>query len=744
MKGSSFFAEWKLIISNRKILIPIVAVAFVPVLYAGMFLWAFLNPYDHMSDLPVAIVNQDQGAEFGEKKLQLGKDLVKNLTDTDTFKFSTVSKEAGYQGLEEQDYYILVEIPKDFSKNATTLLADQPEKLEIKYVPNEGANFLSSQIGETAMKEIKAEISKKITATYAETMFDQVAELADGLNQASDGAGQLSDGAVQLKDGSKVLKENLEVLASKSIEFHEGIQTASQGSNDLATGTEKVQAGLGEIDAKLPELIEGTQSAQAGMEQMKAELPEKIATEITGQLAGNAEKLNQGVDQFETKLGAGLTAGLTDGIASGMSEKLADQLINQQTAQMQALASALMEKGIPAETVQQIVADAAQKAPTKAELQQQLQQQLSSSLKPQLEQGINSGLNQGFTDFKTQLNQQLLGATTGLEDQLKAQTSPAFNQLIAGLGEINKGQLGLQKGINQLYAGSQELNTGSHDLSAGMSQINQGAGQIQEGAGQLADGSKALADGTVELNDGSAELASKLADGAKEAGSVQADDDTYDMMGEPVTVDKQEINKVPNYGTGFAPYFISLGLFVGALLMSIVFALKEPAVTPDNALQWFLGKFGVLALVGLAQAILVDVIILALLKIEVASIPLFFVTSLITSYVFMALIQMLVTIMGDPGRFIAIIILILQLTTSAGTFPLELIPNALQPINALLPMTYSVQSFKAVISSGNYAYMWHNNVILLAYMAGFMLVTLGYFKMKLKGEPIVPAVNRAA
>ncbi|MCM3763715.1 YhgE/Pip domain-containing protein [Neobacillus niacini] len=744
MKGSSFLAECKLILSNRKILIPILAVAFVPVLYAGMFLWAFLDPYDHMSDLPVAIVNQDQGAEFAGQQLQLGKELVNNLKDSDSFKFSTVSKEAGYKGLEEQDYYILVEIPENFSANATTLLDDKPEKLEIKYVPNEGANFLSSQIGETAMKEIKAEISKKITATYAETMFDQVAELADGLNQASDGAGQLKDGAVQLADGAKVLKENLEVLASKSIEFHEGIQTATQGSKTLATGTEQVQAGLGEIHAKLPALIEGTKSAQAGMEQMKTELPEKIAAGITGQLAGNANQLNKGIDQFEEKLESGLTAGLTDGIAQGLSEELANQLINQQASQMQELAAALIEKGIPAETVQQIVADAKQQAPTKAELQQQLQQQLTSNLKPQLKQEIDSGLNQGFSEFKTQLNQQLLGATTGLEDQLKAQTSPAFNQLIAGLGVINKGQLGLQQGINQLYTGSQDLNKGTHDLSAGMGQIENGAEQIQAGAGQLADGSKTLADGTVKLKDGSTELAAKLAEGAKEAGSVQADDDTYDMMGEPVAVDKQEINKVPNYGTGFAPYFISLGLFVGALLMSIVFALKEPAVRPKNALQWFLGKFGVLALVGLAQAILVDFIILAVLKIEVASIPLFFVTSLITSYVFMALIQMLVTTMGDPGRFIAIVILILQLTTSAGTFPLELIPNALQPINALLPMTYSVQSFKAVISSGNFAYMWHNNVILLAYMAGFMLVTVGYFKMKIKGKTLVPAVERAA
>ncbi|MCL6572213.1 MAG: YhgE/Pip domain-containing protein [Bacillus sp. (in: Bacteria)] len=732
MKGSSFLAEVKNILSNRKILIPILAVAFVPVLYAGMFLWAFLDPYENMADLPVAIVNQDTGAEFEGDHLQLGKELVENLKDSDSFKFSTVSKEDGYKGLEEEEYYILIEISENFSTNATTLLDDQPEKLEINYVPNEGSNFLSGQIGETAMKEIKAVLSKEITATYAETMFDKVTKMADGLGQASDGAGQLNGGAAELTDGSKALNDNLEVLASKSIEFNEGIQKASKGTNDLAAGTDQVKAGLGEINSKLPALISGTQSAQAGVEQMKNALPKKIADGITEQLDGSVDQLNTGVDKFEAKLGEGLTSGLTAGIASGMSEELANQLMNKQAAQMQELAKTLLENGIPAETVQQIAVDAQQNAPTKDELQQQLQQQLTSKLKPQIKQGIDSGFNQGFTEFKTQLNHQLLGSTIGLEDQLKTQTSPVFNQLIAGIEEINKGQFGLQQGINQLYTGSLDLNNGANDLTSGIGQLTDGAGKIQDGTSQLADGSKELADGTVKLKDGSSELANKLAEGAKEASSVKADDDTYDMMGEPVTIKKHEINKVPNYGTGFAPYFISLGLFVGALLISIVFPLREPAVRPKNALHWFFSKFGVIAVVGIIQAILVDVILLVGLKIEVASVPMFFITSLLTSFVFMALIQMLVTMMGDPGRFIAIVILILQLTTSAGTFPLELIPKALQPINALLPMTYSVQSFKAVISSGDFANMWHNNLILLAYLVGFMLVTLGYLTIKIK------------
>ncbi|MEI2400930.1 YhgE/Pip family protein, partial [Paenibacillus phytohabitans] len=240
MKGSSFIAELKSIFSNRKVLIPILAVAFVPVLYAGMFLWAFWDPYDHMEDLPVAIVNEDSGADFEGEPLQLGKELTDKLSDNDTFNFQFVSKEEGYKGLENRDYYLLVEIPEDFSMNATTLLDSHPQKLELKYVPNESTNFLSSQIGETAIEKIKAEISKNVTATYAETMFDKVQDLADGLTQASDGSKQLAEGVAKVNDGSITLEENLALLASKSIEFSNGVEKAASGATDLASGTDQV------------------------------------------------------------------------------------------------------------------------------------------------------------------------------------------------------------------------------------------------------------------------------------------------------------------------------------------------------------------------------------------------------------------------------------------------------------------------------------------------------------------------
>ena len=131
---------------------------------------------------------------------------------------------------------------------------------------------------------------------------------------------------------------------------------------------------------------------------------------------------------------------------------------------------------------------------------------------------------------------------------------------------------------------------------------------------------------------------------------------------------------------------------------------------------------------------MVDLLLLNGLGLHVQSTPRFILFTILTSLTFVTLIQFLVTAFGDPGRFVAIILLILQLTTSAGTFPLELIPKFLQHFNAILPMTYTVHGFKAVISDGDFGMMWRNSGVLLSFMAMFMSCSIAYFSMRFRHD----------
>jgi putative membrane protein len=718
MKNSFTGSEFKAIFRNKKLLIPILAVLFIPVLYSGMFLWAFWDPYEQLNDLPVAVVNSDRGSEFDGEDLHIGSDLVEKLKDSDQFDFHFVDKEEGYRNLEKQDYYMLVEIPEDFSENGTTLLDDHPKKLSLKYVPNESFNFLSAQIGDTAMKEIKASLSKSVSETYAETMFDKIQEMGDGYETASEKAGEINNGALDLSKGAKTLKDNLAVLAEKNVEMTDGVAKTKAGAAELASGSKELSDGVGVIADKTKQLYKGTQDLQSGMDA----------------LAGGIDKNRDGLEEVDAGLDSAVDN--TSKLYAG-SQTLAEKIGELQAGADRAQTGAKAIGTGAAELEEQL-------APFMGSLPEEKQAQLQAAIN-QIKQGA-SGLETGTGSLSSGAGELHKGAGT----------------LAGGLGQLNEGQKKLQSGVDQLVAGSIQLDEGSNQLQAGQAEVvnnfglltdkmgdvhqgtvrlasgagelNSGINKVYDGSTQLTDGSMKLADGSVQLADGSTKLADgtteyekKLKDAAKEANSVEPNGETYDMMAGPVDVKNEKINHVPNYGTGFAPYFLSLGLFVGALLISIVYPLKEPANRPSSGMGWFLGKFTVLTTVGIIQSLIAAGILLFGLGLEVESVPLFLLSTIFTSLTFLALIQMLVTILGDPGRFVAIIILILQLTTSAGTFPLELIPSALQPISALLPMTYSVAAFKAVISSGDYGFMWQNLFILLGYFLVFIVLTSIFF-----------------
>ncbi|PEW77928.1 phage infection protein [Bacillus cereus] len=906
--------EFTEIIKSKKILIPIIAVLFVPILYAGMFLWAFWDPYKQLDDLPVAVVNLDKGAVFDGKPIEVGKGLVDNLKDNTSFKWEFVSEKEAKKGMEGRKYYMLVRIPDDFSSNATTLLKDDPKPLNLEYIPNESLNFLSSQIGGTAIEKIKGEVSSTLTKTYAEKMFDSIQDVSKGLADGAEGANKLHDGSSELRDGSSKVTDGLHTLQGKSGEMKDGVGKLADGSNKLVDGSGKVTNGLNTLNSKTGEmqigigkLVDGSGKVTNGLNTLNSKTSEmqtgigklvdgsgKVTNGLNtlnsktgemqkgiGELHDGSEKVTGGLNKLVSKSGE-LKTGTTD-LSNGMEQLVGGQRQLEEASQkiekglqdlnskVKSSAAALEEmqskgpsilntvnekidgaganvnqlneltqstagdaknaaqdvanlqkqiESLPKEyqeqlqpfitnavkntaTVQQKAAgvaggtnklneevkqlkgeinqktgDGQSKLPNPAELKSLTVgiDQLSSAQKGFVEkfQGFGAKLNtakEGANKFKNEsgqlidaINQLADGSgkvTSGL-DTLSAganqmaggvnqlangssqvtgglgtlsaganqmaggvnQLADGSSQVTDGLGTLSVGANQMAGGVNQLADGSNQVTTGLGTLNGGLNKMSTGSTQLIDGVNKLADGSGKVTDGLVKVNDGSGELAEKLGEGAEKTGEVKGTDKTYDMFASPVKVKTEKMAEVPNYGTGFTPYFLSLGLFVGALLLSIVYPLRDTVGVPKSGFSWFISKFGVLLSVGIIQAIVADVILLFGLGVEVQSIPYFIVFSIVTSLSFIALIQCLVTAFGDAGRFIAIITLIIQLTTSAGTFPLELIPKFLQPFNAWLPMTYSVSGLKAVVSSGDFDFMWQNVGVLMIFIVVLSLGTI--------------------
>lgn len=752
-----FIQELKEIKKNKMLLISLAAIMLIPLLYAGVFLWAFWDPYGKLEELPVAVVNSDKGAQFEGEKLAIGDELQKELETSKDFDFHIVDKQAALDGLKQQEYYMMIEIPENFSENATTLMNDQPQKLELIYTPNESFNFVSSQIGQSAIKEIRSSIQRDVTKTYAETMFDTIRKMGDGYAEAGDGAGKLDEGALKIKDGTAELKKNLETLADSSVSFSSGIEQASAGAKDVANGAAALSQGLGQLaegqsklldggrdlqngtgqlvtgagairdglasaNANMPKLIEGTAAAKAGVDEFQKQIP-ALGNGTTAIAKGTSE-LTKGMEQFEAELTAQITSAQTAQmeqlmpiLSQVMTEEQMTELQTEMASQQQALSTGI------ATGFEELKAGSGQIEAGANELNKAVSGTMGDKL-GELSAGLAS-IQAGQEQLKSGLNELETGAGSLYDGAAKLQSGE--ETLVSGLNQLNEKTA-------EATTGAGTLTKGADDLSAGLTELASGSQQLSDGAGKLAGGSTELADGSSELEKGTKDLQMELSKAAGDAKDVKGDDGTYEMIAEPVEVAEQAFHEVPNYGTGMAPYMLSLGLFVGAIMLTIVFPLKETAVKPKSGLAWFAGKLGVFLLVGAVQAAAATFFLLSVLGLEVQSVPRLFAVALIASAAFMTLIQMLATILGNPGRFIAVLILISQLTASGGTFPLELIPKALQHLTAALPMAYSIKAFKAAISSGDYTFMWQNASVLTAFAVINITVTAFYFHRQFKKQ----------
>ncbi|EYE88721.1 hypothetical protein Q428_06440 [Fervidicella metallireducens AeB] len=290
--------------------------------------------------------------------------------------------------------------------------------------------------------------------------------------------------------------------------------------------------------------------------------------------------------------------------------------------------------------------------------------------------------------------------------------------------------------VEQLLSMQNTLKTNEQILKAAQSALNDGniklandlinaIPTLSDGVNKLYEGSMKLNDGIVELADGSRELHEKLQDGADElnANLVNTSEEMGNFISEPVGMDVKPINPVKDYGTGFTPYFIPLSLWVGAIMMFFIITEKVDNDINASSASVVLGKFLSYSFIGVLQAVLASIVVLTL-GLKPNNIVLYFVFNIFMSLVFIAIIQSLIFLLGQAGRLLSIVLLILQLTSCAGTFPLEVVPKFFKVLNPFMPFTYCVSALREIISGVNYSVLTKDITILALIMLVFLLISM--------------------
>ena len=651
--------DFQVVLRSKIKLLSMLVVVFMPLAYGFLYLWASWDPYANMDNVPVAIVNEDQGVVFEGQKETFGQELLDNITKEKVADWQEVDMTEARAGLENQKYYAYVLIPRDFSEKSISAESDKPESAIIVWQTKDSTSYLFTKYFEVVMKEVVKNVNAEMAGRFQIEAEKIAGDLTASLDEASVGASDLASGLNSLENGSEVLSENLEKAESGASSLTGGLNELNDKSGDLLEGASKVKEGSSDLNFGLKTANSGTKKLSSGLSDLESGA--NALKNATDQAYQGASELSEGTSRMNDKFAS------VDQNLSVYYPAL--NYLGQQIDDLNASTEILLP-------VPNYISEAREK-------------------KEELFDGQNKIANgaEALADGTQQLDG---GADT----------------LVEGIASAKVGVNDLSDGMDELYSGSSDLSEGAQDLYDGSLKFSDGVAQAQVGGSELADGITQLADGAKQFSSGlntarsgadtlSTELATGATEIKKELG-VNRINDLVQVINQPVILANASVDTNQNYGSALAPYFISLALWMGALMMTLLLPTRDTKLIVNNVpkftITWQRAVLPLTLGVLQAGALLFPVIIG--LGLEAEHLFLFILFCILTSFCFIAIMQFISYRLGKIGEFLGIMIMLVQLTSSSGTFPVQSAPRIFQILNPISPMNYSIKGMRLLILGG--------------------------------------------
>lgn len=472
---------------------------------------------------------------------------------------------------------------------------------------------------------------------------------------------------------------NLEKASTSAQEIADGLNKAEEGSSAITSNLESAYTGANTLSSGLLEIKNGSTALSDNLNtysQGVSQLNSKADDLVTGakSLEDGAVKIDQGLH----KVSSGVDELIENSEDIGTNLATANTVLNSSKTDAEKIATS---KYIIGQILAQMNSDSTKRKVSK------------------LEDGLDD-LGHGQDTLVEGANELLIS----VEEKLK----PA---------------------INTLDENALKLANGSSELNQGIEKAQIGANKLSNGLLKLKNGSASLSEGIKQAGEGNELLSEKLAEGAsiaKEKSDPTSVDKMMPILTESVTLHDSSIATVENYGTAFAPYFLSLALWVGSLATFLT--LKHPKENKKLEITSTLSRYLNLSLLSIAQVLILDFVLCNFVGLKVINVWAFCVFSILISWAFLAILLFVNIVFKEASSFVGILLLMLQLTGSAGTYPIETVPVFFQQINPILPMTHSISGLREIISGGNWSVVWSEVCVLLLFMVLSIIFTLIYIK----------------
>ncbi|USB31977.1 YhgE/Pip domain-containing protein [Paenibacillus sp. YPG26] len=656
--GSIYVSDIRNIATNWTAAVVILGLILLPSLYAWFNIAASWDPYSSTQGIQIAVTNLDKGAQVQDKPINLGLEIKKSLEANPKIGWVFVSHEAAQTGLKQGNYYAAIEIPEEFSQRIASVLTPDPVKAEIRYTVNEKINAVAPKITSKGASSITQEINRNFVKTANGAIFKIFNELGIELEQqlplinTMKGVlykletlfpeiNRAADLAVKdLQESNKIIKAvqsrvpAAAELARKGTEFSSGlIHFLDQSSSALSSAAPHVKLTLLQIRQALERAELGIAAAAAETENQTNDKAPEALNSILVEAQERAAEALAGARSFESLIDS-MNAVAPSASLTAISDQIKDVI-----ARSEALQSSLLQAPKPGSEPNRALLDNSRN--------------IVKSVSSKLDQMIASYDQAILPELQTALSQAKSTAARTRSTLLEAQRSlPRVEQI------LTDASLGLTQGLKE----AEHVRNRLPEAEAKLRSVGDRLHALEQ-EGHLEDLIKLL-----QLNY------------QKES----------EFFAEPVVLAENKIFPIPNYGSAMSPFFTTLSLWVGGLLLVSMLTTEVHSKGEYSSYQMYCGRFLTFGTLALLQAFFVATGDLLVLGTYAKEKLLFILFSLLISLVFMLMIYTLVSVFGNVGKALAIVLLVLQLAGSGGTFPIQVTPPFFQLIYPFLPFTYGI------------------------------------------------------
>lgn len=692
-----FKRDIKAILNSWVTMVIIAALIVLPALYAWFNIKACWDPYANTGALSVAVVNLDKGAMYRDIKVTAGADVVKELQNNNKIGWKFVSKSEAENGVKYGTYYASITIPENFSKNLLSIITDDvPTKATMIYSVNEKKNAIAEKITDKGSSSLQDQITRAFIQTVSDKVMSLLNQLGVELETNKPAIKNIIDAILDLDSKMPEIGNNIDNAYNESIVLHQYIKNV-QGDMPTISDT------LNKTEAIAQSNSDNLKKLQASMDKLAATL--KANQAIIKSSADNSKLLLANAQNFSPLdfSNAKLLLTTVDGSVTDSISKIDNNI-----AFLKALEDSLKNSADP-NTITALDKLITELTDIKSNLQSQ-QTNVKNTMN-----SISTGVDAVQKLVPTAINQavdnanQVVNSMNNVVNDFNNNTVPAIQSAMASFVGISDNTLTLLKSAqNNLPL-----------LNSLLSMSEYGAGE----------GEKAL----LDMKNRFPEIQSIVHENADKLKSLDEDKrydevvkllkknakDESEFLAEPVKLTENRIYAIPNYGSAMSPFYTTLAIWVGSFIVLALLSIEVSDFEDGTVLsprEKYFGRYIIIFIIAVIQALVVTLGDLFLLKTYVVSPSIFIAFSIYVAAVFSIFIYTNVSVFGNVGKAIIMIFLVLQVSASGGTFPVELTPSFFQDINPMLPFKYSIGGMRETVGGILPEALLYNAAMLAIYL----------------------------